>query len=134
MKTQYVKNWDQFINTLNEEELSAEQKAYQKFFKEKLADYDVNSPDELDDSEKKKFFSEIKKEWPDEPGNEANESLDEDFSYITRGYNDVAIKLAKFIMKNNGPVGWSQMSDLLKEMAAKLEEGKDINALTYFTK
>lgn len=69
MKQTYVKGWDQFISTLNEEELSAEQKAYQKFFKEKLADYDVKSPDELDDSEKKKFFSEIKKEWPDAEGN-----------------------------------------------------------------
>lgn len=63
-----------------------------------------------------------------------NESLDEEFSYVTRGNNEVAIKLGKFIMKNNGPVGWSQMAELLKDMAAKLEEGKDINALTYFTK
>jgi len=36
---------------------------YQKFFKEKLEKFGVKSPSALNDSDKKKFFDEIKKEW-----------------------------------------------------------------------
>ena len=51
---------------VNERELSKLQKAYQKFFKEKLEDYDVKSPAALDKENMSKFFSEIKTEWPKE--------------------------------------------------------------------
>lgn len=47
---------------INESEL---QDKYQKFFKDKLAEYGVNSPAELSKEDKSKFFAEIKKEWPD---------------------------------------------------------------------
>ena len=47
---------------INESEL---QDKYQKFFKDKLAEYGVNSPAELSKKDKSKFFAEIKKEWPD---------------------------------------------------------------------
>ena len=40
-----------------------EDSEYQKFFKEKLKKYNVKSPAELDDEDKKKFFNEIEKEW-----------------------------------------------------------------------
>ena len=36
---------------------------YQEFFQKKLKEYDVNSPSELKDDEKKKFFNMIDKEW-----------------------------------------------------------------------
>lgn len=49
------------------------QDAYRDFFKAKLAEYGVASPAELDAEQKSKFFSEIKKEWPD-----AKEELDLD--------------------------------------------------------
>ena len=39
---------------------------YQKFFDKKLKKYGVDSPDDLSDEEKKKFFSEIEKEWTGE--------------------------------------------------------------------
>jgi len=54
-----------FIDALVAEEVIAEgdKEAYQKFFKEKLAKYNVKSPSELSDTDKKKFFDEIKKEW-----------------------------------------------------------------------
>ena len=44
-------------------EKSEKQEEYQKFFKEMLAKYKVESPDDLDEDQKKKFFSEVKKEW-----------------------------------------------------------------------
>jgi hypothetical protein len=36
---------------------------YQKFFDAKLKKYKVNSPEDLSDEEKKKFYDEIDKEW-----------------------------------------------------------------------
>ncbi len=36
---------------------------YQAFFKKKLKEYGVSSPSKLSDSDRKKFFAEIKKEW-----------------------------------------------------------------------
>jgi hypothetical protein len=36
---------------------------YQKFFNDKLKKFDVKSPSELSDEDKKKFFDEIDKEW-----------------------------------------------------------------------
>jgi hypothetical protein len=36
---------------------------YKKFFDKKLAKYKVDSPEDLSDEEKKKFFNEIDKEW-----------------------------------------------------------------------
>lgn len=40
-----------------------EETAYQKFFKKKMKEKGIGSPDELSDEEKKKFFDEIDKEW-----------------------------------------------------------------------
>jgi polyhydroxyalkanoate synthesis regulator phasin len=37
--------------------------AYQKFFRTKLKEYGVKSPDELSKEQKKKFFDEVDKEW-----------------------------------------------------------------------
>lgn len=51
---------------------SEKQDAYQEFFKNKLKDYGVESPSELSDEDKSKFFSEIKSEWK---GGSVNESL-----------------------------------------------------------
>ena len=36
---------------------------YKKFFDKKLAKYKVNSPEDLSDEDKKKFYDEIDKEW-----------------------------------------------------------------------
>ena len=41
----------------------SESTEYQDFFKKKLKDWNVSSPSELSDEDKKKFFAEIKKEW-----------------------------------------------------------------------
>lgn len=49
-----VRKLDTFIN---------EESGYQKFFKKKLDKYGVNSPAELSDADKKKFYNEIEKEW-----------------------------------------------------------------------
>ena len=43
-----------------------EETEYQKFFKKKLAEWGVSSPDELSDEDKKKFFAEVENEWTGE--------------------------------------------------------------------
>jgi len=53
--------------------LEAEEGEYQEFFKKKLESYGVNSPAELDDAKKKKFFSEIENEWTKEKSALADE-------------------------------------------------------------
>lgn len=52
---------------------------YQKFFKAKLKKFGVDDPKELSDKEKKKFYSEIEKEWTkDDDHVEESEDEDED--------------------------------------------------------
>jgi hypothetical protein len=46
---------------------------YKKFFDKKLAKYKVDSPEDLSDEDKKKFFNEIDKEWKGD--NEKKEEL-----------------------------------------------------------
>ncbi len=40
-----------------------EETEYQKYFKAKLKEFGVESPDELEDSEKKKFYAAVDKGW-----------------------------------------------------------------------
>ena len=40
-----------------------EETEYQKFFKKKLKEFGVSSPDELADEKKKEFFDMVDKEW-----------------------------------------------------------------------
>ena len=51
-----MKDFKSFMSEGSKEE-------YQKFFDKKLKKYGVNSPEDLSDEEKKKFFDEIDKEW-----------------------------------------------------------------------
>ena len=53
-------------------EVLEEESGYQEFFKSKLKQYGVDSPAQLDDEKKKKFFDEIEKEWT----GEKNETLE----------------------------------------------------------
>ena len=64
-------------NFINEAEKSKKQKEYQEFFDKKLKKFDVKSPAELSDADKKKFFNEIDKEWTQEPTNE--KQVEEDY-------------------------------------------------------
>lgn len=45
------------------ESSSGLQEEYQKFFRGKLAEYEVTSPAELDDEQSSKFFDEVKVDW-----------------------------------------------------------------------
>ena len=45
------------------EEASGDKAAYKKFFDGKLKKFKVDSPDDLSDEDKKKFFAEIEDEW-----------------------------------------------------------------------
>lgn len=64
-------------NFINEAEKSKKQKEYQEFFTKKLKEFDVKSPAELSDADKKKFFNEVDKEWTQEPTNE--KQVEEDY-------------------------------------------------------
>lgn len=48
-------------DSMNEE--SGDKDAYEKFFKAKLKKWGVDSPSDLSDEDKKKFFNEIDDEW-----------------------------------------------------------------------
>jgi len=48
---------------LEEKEIKGEKEAYQKFFDSMLKKYGVESPEELSDEEKKKFFDEVDAGW-----------------------------------------------------------------------
>ncbi|WP_298751796.1 hypothetical protein [uncultured Arcobacter sp.] len=43
--------------------LSEEKSAYDKYFEKMLAKYNVKSPNELSDEDKKKFYDEVDKGW-----------------------------------------------------------------------
>lgn len=74
IKSLPVKDWPDEVKDAVQLVCESElQDAYRNFFKAKLAEYGVASPTELDAEQKSKFFSEIKKEWPD-----AKEELDLD--------------------------------------------------------
>lgn len=74
IKSLPVKDWPDEVKDAVQLVCESElQDAYRNFFKAKLAEYGVASPAELDAEQKSKFFSEIKKEWPD-----AKEELDLD--------------------------------------------------------
>ena len=64
-------------NFINEAEKSKKQKEYQDFFTKKLKEFGVDSPAELSDADKKKFFNEVDKEWTQEPTNEKR--VEEDY-------------------------------------------------------
>ncbi len=87
------------INNINEET------EYQKFFKKKLKEHDVSSPVELDEESKKKFFSEIKKEWK----GSTNESwyMTEESAY------------QKFFAKKMEEAGYTSISDMTEEEKKK---------------
>ena len=51
------------IATAKIAEKSGDKDKYMEFFQEKLKKYNVKSPTELSDDEKKKFFEEIDSEW-----------------------------------------------------------------------
>ena len=71
-----AKSWD--LISLHEAELSPEQKAYKALFDKIIAKYDVNSPNDMSDEEKKKFFNELEKEWAKHPDNEPEANEDEE--------------------------------------------------------
>ena len=62
-----MKNIDVAIELLRVAgDLSPKQKEYREFFDKKLKKYDVGSPSELSEDQKKKFFDEIDKDWTGE--------------------------------------------------------------------
>lgn len=75
-----MKKFSEWIAPIREaeklKEAADKQTAYQEFFMKKLKEYGVNSPAEMDDDKKKKFFDEISSEWDSEKG--ANESANEE--------------------------------------------------------
>ena len=58
-KTNKEENMKSTHNLFEEKEKTE----YQKFFKQKLKEWDVESPDDLSEEKRKKFFDEVSKEW-----------------------------------------------------------------------
>ena len=70
-----MKNLRQIIN---EAEKSKLQKEYEDYFTAKLKEYGVESPADLSEEDKKKFFDEIQKGWTEGKGEKTNESSHEE--------------------------------------------------------
>lgn len=43
--------------------IGGDKEEYEKFFNKKMKEWEIDSPQDLSDSEKKKFFTEIENEW-----------------------------------------------------------------------
>ena len=82
--------------------LEGSKEEYQKFFDKKLKKYGVNSPEDLSDEEKKKFFNEIDKEW--------------------KGDNEKAEELVKEYIKKDGARRRCAGGDGRKNKKVKTEE------------
>ena len=82
--------------------LEGSKEEYQKFFDKKLAKYKVDSPEDLSDEEKKKFFNEIDKEW--------------------KGDNEKAEELVKEFIKKGGERRRCSGGDGRKNKKVKTEE------------
>jgi hypothetical protein len=90
-----MKNFKSFMSEGSKEE-------YQKFFDKKLAKYKVDSPEDLSDEDKKKFFNEIDKEW--------------------KGDNEKAEELVKEYIKKDGVRRRCAGGDGRKTKKVKTEE------------
>ena len=78
-----MKKFSEWIGTLREAEKKEQsdlQKSYQEYFKAKLSKFGAESPADLDDEEKKKFFNEISADWEKGKGvkPEAKEKLEKE--------------------------------------------------------
>ena len=58
-----MKRYIEVMDRLFGQEIAEEKTGYQKFFEKTLKKYGVNSPAELNDKMKKKFFDEIENGW-----------------------------------------------------------------------
>jgi len=97
-------------------ELSKKQKEYRKFFRQKLEEFEVNSPAELSEENKKKFFNSIERGWTKEKKTEANYFSDAVFDTLSAGFPMPKEKMIELV-QNYG--GRSQQSDhMLKEIKA----------------
>jgi len=56
-------NEQAIVRRLVARELSEKQKKYRDFFMDKMQKYNVDSPAEMDEETKKKFFNEIDRDW-----------------------------------------------------------------------
>lgn len=58
-----IEKIDMFLLDEEENKIDEGSDAYEKFFKEKLKEWDIRSPKELSDRDRKKFFKEVSDEW-----------------------------------------------------------------------
>jgi hypothetical protein len=81
------------------------EESYKEFFAKKLKKYGVNSPSELSDADKKKFYDEVDAEWEDED-EELEEAIKigDTISYIDRKGKKSSGTIAK--KSSNSPKGY----------------------------
>lgn len=78
-----MKKFSEWVDTVRQAEIneaSELQKSYQEYFKAKLKKYNADSPAELSDEEKSKFFTEISNDWEKGKGvkPEAKEKIEQE--------------------------------------------------------
>ena len=70
LKTMKMEKDEEGYAVLEAVQSEGSKEEYKKFFDKKLAKWKIKSPAELSDEDKKKFFSEIEKEWTGEKDEE----------------------------------------------------------------
>ncbi len=88
--------WVDAVRQADLNEASELQKSYQDYFKRKLEKFGVNSPAELNEEDKKKFFGEITNEW--EKGKGLKDGVTEGISFGEE-VNEADIKNAEDFRK-----------------------------------
>lgn len=88
---------------------------YQEFFKQKLQSWNVESPADLSQEDRSKFFSEIKSEWKSQKKQEVNEAWTEEFrpeyKFENNLYSVSKKQIKKLLGTDKNLVGFLEGSD-----------------------
>jgi hypothetical protein len=85
---------DNLIEKINHFLLEKKENKYDKFFRKKMKEWNISSPDELSKEEKKKFFDEVDREWKSEE-EKKNENINESGPISKEGALKYVFKLPK---------------------------------------
>lgn len=106
--------------------VSESKEEYQQFFKQKLSDYGVKSPDELSDEDKKKFFSEIETEWTGDTNEAKNAFAEGDLVKLKNGKQGevLAVKGKKVVVDVEDEAPQDYKASELVLVESKITEAK----------
>jgi hydroxymethylpyrimidine pyrophosphatase-like HAD family hydrolase len=93
-------NKDQIRSFIQEEvsKILNEETEYQKYFKQMMDVFGIDSPQELNDKEKKKFFDFVSLGWNEDTDTKDQEAIEQAKDYVQRkdGLNESSKKLESF--------------------------------------